>query len=78
MQRKLTLRIDAALIAKAKRHAMETGQSVSQIVAAYFTALDTHGADVELSPRVRRLVGALKGSGVTEADYYRYLEEKHR
>jgi hypothetical protein len=32
----------------------------------------------EISPRVRSLRGAFKGSTATEEDYRRYLEEKYR
>jgi hypothetical protein len=79
MNTKLTLRLDDALIAKAKRYAASAGKSVSQLVAEYFSLLDADSPQVaELSPRVRGLLGALRGAGATEADYRRHLEEKHR
>lgn len=54
--------------------------SVSKLVADYFALID---ADVEIpgteiTPRVRSPIGALKGATMTEADYRRHLEEKHR
>ncbi len=36
MQTKLTLRLDEALIQRAKAEARRTGKSVSQLVAEYF------------------------------------------
>lgn len=87
MQTKLTLRLDSRLIRQAKRYAARRGTSVSQIVADYFQAL-TAGQDAEppapsddwkqdLAPITRSLVGSLAGSTLDEADYRRYLEEKH-
>lgn len=80
MKTKLTLRLDEDLIEKAKRYADRTGTSVSQLVADYFAAIEpqTPVADAELTPRVRGLLGALKGGAVREDDYRRYLEEKYR
>jgi len=80
MNTKLTLRLDDALIRSAKRYSERTGRSLSQLVANYFTLIDS-GEDVsdsELTPRVRSLLGALGRSPVDEQDYKRYLEEKHR
>jgi len=77
---KLTLRLDDQLISKAKRYSDRSGKSVSQLVADFFSAMDAD-ADIpgtEISPRVRSLRGAFKGSTVTEEDYRRYLEEKYR
>ena len=80
MNTKLTLRLDDALIRSAKRYSERTGRSLSQLVANYFTLIDS-GEDVsdsELTPRVQSLLGALGRSPVDEQDYKRYLEEKHR
>ncbi len=80
MNTKLTLRLDDHLIDKAKRYSDRSGKSVSQLVADFFAAIDSD-QDVpgtEISPRVRSLRGAFKGSPATEEDYRRYLEEKHR
>jgi hypothetical protein len=80
MNTKLTLRLDDQLITKAKRYSDRSGKSVSQLVADFFAAIDA-GEDVpgtEISPRVRSLRGAFKGSTATEQDYRRYLEEKYR
>jgi antitoxin component of RelBE/YafQ-DinJ toxin-antitoxin module len=37
---RLTLRLDDELIARAKRHSAETGRSVSQLVADFFTLIE--------------------------------------
>jgi hemerythrin superfamily protein len=80
MQTKLTLRIDKQLIQRAKRYSKKAGKSVSQLVSDYFRLLTAREGreEEELTPRVRRLMGALKGSKLSEEDYKRYLEEKYR
>ncbi len=79
MHRKLTLRLDEGLIQKMKRISRKSGKSVSQTVADYFSLIDEVDADQrELTPRVRSLFGALAGTDVSEEDYKRHLEAKHR
>ena len=80
MNTKLTLRLDARLIDRAKRHSERSGKSVSRLVADYFALIE---ADVpvpgtELTPRVRAMIGSLRGASVTEEDYRRHVEEKYR
>jgi Family of unknown function (DUF6364) len=77
---KLTLRLDDELIRGAKRYAARSGKSVSRLVGDYFAILDAGDAasGVELTPRVRRLRGAIAGAAVDEQDYFRHLEDKHR
>ena len=79
MQTKLTLRLDDALINRAKSYARKSGKSVSQIVAGYFSLLnDKPEKDTsEITPIVRSLKGSLKGVKVGKKDYHKYLEEKH-
>jgi hypothetical protein len=51
------------------------------MVEEYFTLLKTIGrsqTEEELPPTVKHLKGLLRGANVSEEDYYRYLEEKHR
>ena len=78
MNTKLTLRLDDRLIQNAKRYSGKSGKSVSKLVADYFALLDadTEIPGKEISPRVRSLIGSLKGATVTEADYRRHLEER--
>lgn len=80
MNTKLTLRLDDSLIDKAKRYSHRSGKSVSQLVADYFSLIEADEPipGTELTPRVRAMIGALKGASVTEEDYRRHLEEKYR
>ena len=80
MNTKLTLRLDEQLIRNAKRYSTKSGKSVSKLVADYFALLDVDEdiPGTEITPRVRSLIGSLKGATVTEADYRRHLEEKYR
>ena len=80
MQTKLTLRLDSDLIRRAKVYSRHSGKSVSGLVADFFALLcERGGRDQDaLTPTVRSLLGALGGKPVSEKDYYRHLEEKHR
>ena len=80
MQTKLTLRLEADLIRKGKRHAGKVGKSLSRLVADYLTLLDegTGPSSGPLTPRVRSLLGALAGHGGSEEEYRRHVERKHR
>ncbi len=78
MKNKLTLRLDSALIKRAKKHARKKGTSVSRIVANYFSVLEeeNHPSE-EPSPITNLLIGILKDSDIEEKDYKSYLEEKY-
>ena len=80
MNTKLTLRLDDRLIEKAKRYSDRSGKSLSQLVSDYFALIegDEPLTGTELTPRVRALLGSLKGASVTEADYRSHLEKKYR
>jgi hypothetical protein len=78
MQTKLTLRLEDALIERAKSYAARTGQSVSELVAKLFAVLEAESAEEErLPPITRALRGILAASPVSEDDYRRHLENKH-
>lgn len=79
MSTKLTLRLEEDLIRSAKKHARILGKSVSQMVADYFYLLDNDTAKQQqpMTPIVKSLRGSLKGSGVDEEDYKKYLEDKY-
>lgn len=78
MKNKLTLRLDKALINRAKKHASKKGTSVSQLVANYFSVLEEEEDSSEtFSPITASLIGILKDSEVEEKDYKSYLEEKY-
>jgi hypothetical protein len=80
MNTKLTLRLDDRLIDRAKRYSDRSGKSVSQLVSNYFALIEADEPipGAELTPRVRALIGSLKGAPTTESDYRRHLEEKFR
>jgi hypothetical protein len=79
MSSKLTLRLDDDLIKSAKKYSAKTGKSLSRIVADLFQMIKNEKLKEEypLTPTVRSLKGALKGKGVDEQDYKKYLEEKY-
>ena len=77
MQTKLTLRLEARLIERAKAHARRRGTSVSQMVADYFALLDREEHDEGLAPFTRSLRGALRGADGDEDEYRRHLEKKY-
>ena len=79
MQTKLTLRLDGRLVEHARAYAEQTGKSLSQLVAEYFSAVTSaEESSSELTPSVSRLKGALTGTDVEPEDYGAYLKEKHR
>jgi len=79
MKNKLTLRLDTALIERAKKRAKQKGTSVSQMVADYFALIDEEQSpsDQKLPPVTASLTGVLKNRDAEESDYKSYLEEKH-
>lgn len=79
MKNKLTLRLDDALIKRAKKHARKKGTSVSQIVADYFALIETEKAPSakNLPPITASLSGILKNTDIQEEDYKTYLEAKY-
>ena len=78
MQQRLTLRMDRALVHRAKGYAQRTGTSVSALVADFFALLDeSDGHGEELSPTVRSLVGILSGTELDEQSYREHMVEKH-
>jgi 16S rRNA C1402 N4-methylase RsmH len=80
MNTKLTLRMDEAAIRGAKAYAARTGTSVSQLAEEFFTVLASElpTETGQLTGRVQDIYGALADTGVSEADYAVYLEEKYR
>ena len=74
---KLTLSLDAELIAIAKRYAAESGTSVSALVAAYFALLDEPTpVPVSSIPVLDRLRGCLAGLDVDRARQ-EHLSDRH-
>jgi antitoxin component of RelBE/YafQ-DinJ toxin-antitoxin module len=71
---KLTLRVDDAVISRAKRYAKKQGVSLSKTVEAYLAAV----ADppTRVTPVLRAVRGILKKADV--ADYKQHLANKYR
>lgn len=73
---KLTLSLDPAVIARAKRYAEQSGISISAMVETYLAAV-SQPAEAAEAPLVRgKLQGILKGAG--PADYRRHLKRKYK
>ncbi|MCG8525133.1 MAG: DUF6364 family protein [Opitutales bacterium] len=79
MQTKLTLRMEEALIRKAKRIARRKGTSVSKIFGEYIKKESDEGLDDELPPITSSMLGVLKNDSVEvdEGSYHKQLEEKY-
>jgi hypothetical protein len=80
VNKKLTLRLDDRLIDRAKRYSDRSGKSISQLVSDYFALIEAEEtiSGTELTPRVRAMIGSLKGASITEEDYRQHLEDKYR
>ncbi|MSP62356.1 MAG: hypothetical protein EXR72_18890 [Myxococcales bacterium] len=83
MQTKLTLRLDGALIDRAKAWARARGVSLSEAVAQFFGQL-SDGEGPALSAWTRRVAGAAAGRRRAPGDdevrsaHRAHLERKHR
>ncbi len=73
---KLTLSVDKAVVARAKRYAKRRGVSVSHMVEAYLTAVSEPPLVGEDPPILRSLRGILKKANLQE--YREYLAKKYR
>lgn len=84
----LTLRLDAQTAAALQRRADARGQSAAEVAAEILRALAAEVPDgpapegdwkAQLAPIARRLASRKPPAReVTEEDYWRHLEEKHR
>ena len=77
MQTKLTLRMDDALVQQAKTQAARRGKSVSRMVGEFIASLGAPRRGDELSPVTGSLLGIMRGSRVSEADYKRHLRDRY-
>ena len=78
MKTKLTLRMDEAIVRKAKMEAKRRGKSVSRMVAEFIDSLGSRTvSEKPLPPTTASLVGILKGQEVSEDDYKVHLREKY-
>lgn len=82
MTTKLTLRLDAVVIKKAKKTASKKGVSLSRMVEDYFKALaDQEQQSVRESPVLYEVSGVLSGkqdAAQLREGYRKHLAEKHR
>lgn len=58
MNVKLTLNVEKEVIERAKRYARKTGRSLSEIIESYLSAITEENTHSELSPRLKKIVGA--------------------
>ena len=79
MKAKLTLRIDDAVIRKAKKIASKRGTSVSRIFSDYISEVDDNQDLEGLGEITRSMVGALGGVELNsdEKEYRDHLESKY-
>ncbi|MGD2089683.1 MAG: DUF6364 family protein [Candidatus Aminicenantes bacterium] len=80
MQAKLILNLEEELIKGAKEYAKSQQRSLSQIVAEFFSILNSRRVrkkDASLGPVTSKLVGSLKGACLTEDDYKDHLIRKY-
>ncbi len=79
MQAKLTLRMEAAVIRKAKRLARKRGKSVSRMLSDFIALAEEPREEASLPPLTAAMVGVLAaGDGVVNEDAYRqHLEDRH-
>ena len=78
MNTKLTLRMDEALVRRAKLEAKRRGKSVSQMVGDYFDSLNDAGlGGQDMPPVTSSLIGILKGRRISESQYKKHLREKY-
>ena len=73
---KLTLSVDPAVVARAKRYATRHGVSVSKLVQAYLSDLAEPPVPREEPPVLRSLRGTLRRADVR--DYRKHLRAKYR
>jgi formiminotetrahydrofolate cyclodeaminase len=60
MTTKLTLTVEKSIIERAKSYAKNTGRSLSELVENYLETITKEDGDEELSPKLKKLVGAAK------------------
>ncbi len=79
MQSKLTLRVEDAVIRKAKLLAKKQGTSVSRIFGDFISSQTEDLPSQDLPPLTSSMLGVIRkaDSIVKEDDYRKYLEEKY-
>ena len=80
MQTKLTLRMDDAVIRKAKKIARKRGTSVSRIFTEFISKTDDDAELGDLGDITLSMIGALRGVEIQDdrQEYRKHLEEKYQ
>lgn len=79
MQTKLTLRVDEAVVRKAKRLARRKGTSVSRIFDDFISRETEEFPEDEFPPITSSMLGVIKreGTDIGEGSYRNHLEKKY-
>ena len=77
---KLTLKVDATVVASAKRYAARHGTSISGLVEQFLALVSGYAGDPEetLPPILARIRRELGGATADPSAYLKYLERKYR
>ncbi len=73
---KLTIRIPADVLERAKAYAETNQTSVTRLVSHYLSRLPIEDSYLKDAPITRRLIGTLPPT-VSIEDYHHYLDEKY-
>ena len=73
---KLTIRIDRATLASAKKYAQAHGTSLTRLVTSHLERLGGHGETADEAPVTRRLTGVLPPEASLH-DYHEHIERTH-
>jgi len=60
MTTKLTLTVEKTVIERAKIYAKKTGKTLSEIIESYLNSIVIESEKNELSPKLKKIVGAVK------------------
>jgi len=79
MQAKLTLRVEEALIRKAKQLARKRGTSVSRIFGDFISTQGDELPSDDLPPITSFMIGIFRkeGTEIDESDYRKHLEDRY-
>lgn len=73
---KLTIRVPANVLERAKNYAEINHTSLSRLVSQYLDQLPLQEGDLDNAPIVRSLIGILSPE-TSEEDYWRYIDKKY-
>ena len=73
---KLTIRVPAPVLERAKQYAESNQTSVTRLVSQYLSQLPIEDDYLQNAPIVQSLIGILSPETTVE-DYWRYIDEKY-